>query len=106
VLDSPPWTSHGIGRLPFSAGRSPACEEVAHGGVRRPRQLDLRNVAAVELDVVRSGERVGDMAGERQRDEPITSPPHEERLGGGALQARPEAIGAVRRLEVVWRAAA
>src|SRR5512144_484589 len=77
-----------------------AGQETGHGGVGGARQLDLRDMAAVELQVPRARQRLGHVAGERERDEPVAPAPHEQRLRVERAQARPEAGVAVRLLEV------
>ena len=46
-----------------------------------PRELDLRHVSAVELEMPGAREHVGDVARERARDKPVASPPDEQRIG-------------------------
>ena len=62
--------------------------------------LDLRHVAAVELDVTGRRQRVGDVAREGDRDEPVAPAPHEQRTGLQTTEAGPEAFRAVRFLQV------
>ena len=55
-------------------------EELADRIVGLLRTLDLRHVSAVELDMARLREGVGDVSGEGDRHEPVATAPYEERL--------------------------
>src|SRR5581483_3199474 len=64
------------------------------------RTLYLRHVAAIQLAVARVGDRVGDMPLEADGHEPVPSAPDEQRVGLKPSEAGPEAVRAVRLVEV------
>src|SRR5437764_8269897 len=62
--------------------------------------FDLGHVPAVELEMLGVGKGIGDMLRERDRYELVSTSPHEQRIALQCLQPRPEAVIAVRLLEV------
>jgi hypothetical protein len=62
--------------------------------------LDLRDVSAVELEVPSARKCVGDVAREGDRYEPVAATPDEQRIRLQCLQPWPEALCAVRFLEI------
>ncbi len=56
------------------------------------RALDLRHVAAVELEVTRLRERIGNVSPKADRHELVSASPDEQRARAQRRQARPEAI--------------
>ena len=80
--------------------RSSRAQEPPDRRVRLPRRLELRHVPAVELDVPRARQRLAHVAGERDRDEPVLPAPDEQRLVLQSAQPGPEAVVALRLVEV------
>src|SRR6185436_11620186 len=95
------WARRRSGSRTTRASRS-ACtaEEPRDPLVRLARALELRHVAAVQLEVLGLRERLADVAGEGDRDERVLATPDEERWRVQRRQAGPEAVRAVRLLEV------
>ena len=82
-----------------SAAEAPG-QELAHRVVRRARALELRDVPAVELEVLGGGSAFATWRGEADRDEPVSRPQTNSAGGCERGKARPEALRSVRLLEV------
>ena len=74
-------------------------QELAERRVGLLRSLDLRHVAAVELEMAGARQRLGHVALEGDRHEPVAAAPHEQGVGLQRSQARPEALGTARLVE-------
>src|SRR5205823_3252539 len=85
---------------PGSAGGLDLRQELGDRGVQLPWALDLRDVAAIELEVAGGGQCLLDVSGEADRHERVVPPPYEERLRRKRAQAGPKAIVAVRLVEI------
>jgi hypothetical protein len=53
-------------------------EEPPHRRVGLLRRLELRQMPAVELEMLRAGKRLADVAGEADRYEAVVAAPHEQ----------------------------
>src|SRR6478672_6175903 len=91
----------GFARAARSAQRVGAGEEAADQSVRLIRALDLRHVAAaLEDDLLRPRQPLGDMALEPGRDQGIVRAPDEQRRALEVCQARVEAVLAEGLVEI------
>src|SRR4051794_35262134 len=69
-----------------------AAQERGQGGVGLRGPLELRDVAAVELDVLGGGQRLGHVPREADRDELVAAAPEEERARRALLEPVPEPV--------------
>src|ERR671925_289297 len=75
-------------------------QEIPDRRVRLPRPLELRDMAALELDMPRPRKRALHVLPESDRHEPVVPAPDEERVRRELGQPAPEAVGAVRLVEI------
>ena len=95
VGGGPPWI-RSAPALNHAASPQESCDRV----VDERWAFELRDVPAVELEVPCAGQRSADVAGERDRDEVVVAAPDEQARRLQAGEPRPEAVRAVRLVEV------
>src|SRR5208282_83123 len=85
---------------PASCARRPPGQERRQRRVRLPGKLDLWHVTAIEDKLARARKRLGHVARERDRHEPVAATPDEQRICLKRAQPRPEALLAMWLVEI------